>query len=102
MNVFKTDPKDLIWQKNDRVINLFVQGNKTSKTIFRKRITSPTDREFRNLLEKTKEVSNRVTDRSVFLVMSDNSLTMKVPFVEYLNGELEAYCRPSWIKGAER
>jgi len=114
------DPEALVWIDHKRIKTLlgffqpgrgFVQDkNLCSDEIFSGR--APNDEEFESILMRAKALSlteprDSKPKVSVFIMLRHVTLRKDgskagekcFPIAEYLNGELEAYCRPPWRRG---
>jgi hypothetical protein len=99
MEVWKDDPDVLSWGPGT-IIGIFKPGRGLLKGEGLSGISHPSDKEFQQTMERAKELSK---DGISFLVMKRNNngekRTRQIPFAEFNDGELVAYCRPPWLVG---
>jgi fructose-bisphosphate aldolase class 1 len=103
MNVFDGDPERLAW-KYGRGYSTVLVVAKIGVGLVEKTAVSgmshPSDQEVQRLMDRAKEMSEEGT---TFVVMRTFFRGMEkarpLPFAEFHNKELIAYCRPPWLVG---
>jgi len=107
MSVFDGDPNQLAWKcgrGNKTILGYHRDGEDFIKETALSGKSAPSDRELETFLSIGRDLSNETPTVSVFAIAQysfPNKEGMTVlPFAEYRDAILVAYCRPPWRKGA--
>ncbi len=103
MEVFDKDPEKLAWtygKGRSTVLGIVKVGEGFIEKTAVSGMSHPTEKEYKELLSKAKEMSE---DGTTFVVLRRFSKGVsdgrQLPFVEFHKKELVAFCRPPWLVG---
>jgi hypothetical protein len=95
MNVFDGDLEELEWEIGNTRLKIISDNGDVVFEVPRIK-HAPWKKHFNNIMNQAKLKSNEGKNKSVFIILENMKQKKEIPFVEYNEGKLVAFCRPPW------